>query len=606
MINKMREIAPVMMLVIIIAFVGGTIFLDWGMNVTGQGRATSAGKINGKEVPLEYFDRLVSMERLRMQELTQNVSAHQYRMIPRQVWNQEVNRVLLEDVIKSMKLGSTDDVVFEYLKRNPIPGLDTASIFQTDGRFDTTKYVQWLNTPQTYSMYPWMMDIEKQVREQILPGIKLEGLLKAGAFISSAELAYDHGLRNNKAAFEFVKIDIPKFRNADAEVSDKMVRDYYSANQGRFQQDEQAELYFVKIDKTATQKDELENLNEIKSVKSRIESGEYTFEDAAQAESDDEGSAMKGGSLGWFGKGAMVPEFEAAAFALEPGVISDPVKTTYGYHIIKVDERSEENGEIKVNARHILMKNFPSDETLDRLSDKAEDLVKEMKQKGFVEAAKADPSLTLDSTGLFKRGDSPSRLGSLSGAGSFAFNRKQGEISDVFDDENTFYVLSVKQRVKKGIAPLETVRPQIVEAIKDTLAKQEAQKFASEVLEKVKVGVVLAELEASDPRIVTGSIEDATAGGYLPQLGYASKAANAALNLDAGKVSGLIEDHNNICIVRVLSKSDPVEFNPSEPAIEQFAEMTRNQRKQSAYSEWYRGLQSQAKIVNNVDQFYLD
>ena len=606
MINKMREIAPAMMLVIIIAFVGGTIFLDWGMNVTGQGRATSAGKINGKDVPLEYFDRLVSVERMRMQEQSPNIPPQQYRMVPRQVWNQEVNRVLLEGVVKSMRLGSTDEEVFEYLKRNPIPGLDTASIFQTDGRFDTTKYVQWLNTPQTYSMYPWMMEIERQVREQIVPGMKLEGLLKAGAFVSPAELAYDHGQRNNRATFEYVKLNNRSFRSADAEVSDKMIRDYYAANQNRFQQDEQADLYFVRIAKTATEKDEQENLNEIKNVKKRIESGEYTFEEAAQRESDDEGSAEKGGSLGWFGKGAMVPEFEAVAFALKPGVISDPVKTMFGFHIIKVDERAEEDGAVRVNARHILLKNLPSDETLDKLSDKAEELRSEMLRKGFVEAAKSGQAAALDSTGLFKRGDPVPRLGSLSGAASFAFNRKQGEISDIFDDENAIYILSVKQRVRKGVAPLETVRPQIVEALRDTLAKQEARKFASEILEKVRAGATLAELEASDPRIITGIAEDATAFGHLPQIGHASRTANVALSLPQGRVSNRIEERDGFSIVRVLNRSELQEFNLADASVRQFAEMTKNQRRQTAYSEWHRNLQSQARIVSNVDQFYLD
>jgi len=606
MINKMREMAPVMMVVILIVFVGGTIFLDWGMNATGQGRATDVGKINGKKVPLMYFDNLVSMERMRMQEQNTDIPPAQYRMIPTQVWNQEVSRVLLEGVVKSMKLGSTDEEVFQYLKRNPLPGLDTASIFMTDGRFDTTKYVNWLSSPRTYVEFPFMLDVERQVRDQILPGQKIDALLKAGVFVSPAEVAYENALRNNKATFEFVKVESRNFRNESAEVSDDMIRNYYRENQSRFMQDEQADLYFVRVPKTATPADERATLQEMVDLKKQIESGEYTFEIAAQNESDDEGSASNGGDLGWFGRGAMVPEFEIAAFALEPGVISEPVKSMFGFHLIKVEERSEENDEIKIKARHILRKNLPSDETLDNLSDWTEELRKTMVQKGFAEAVNSNPSITLDSTGLFKRGVQPQKLGFLSGAASFAFNRKQGEISDILDSENALYILSIKEKIKKGAAPLERVRPQIVEALRDTLAMQEARVHAAAVLEKIKSGASLEDIAESNPTLITGTAADAVVMGFQPQLGFASRTASVALSLPEGKVSDIIEERGGFSIVRVLSKGETKELEPSSPDARQLAAMSRNQARQSAYGEWYRNLHSSAKIVSNVDQFYLD
>ncbi len=93
-------------------------------------------------------------------------------------------------------------------------------------------------------------------------------------------------------------------------------------------------------------------------VLKRVRAGE-DFAKLAKEFSTDPGNKDKGGDLGWFGRGAMVPEFEEAAFKLKPGEVSDLVQTKFGYHIIKLDERKTENKngkpEEQVHARHILI-----------------------------------------------------------------------------------------------------------------------------------------------------------------------------------------------------------------------------------------------------------
>lgn len=96
----------------------------------------------------------------------------------------------------------------------------------------------------------------------------------------------------------------------------------------------------------------------ISKIRERIVSGEQDLSYFARLYSNDPGSAAQGGSLGFFGRGQMVPEFESYAFKLEPGELSPVFETTYGFHILQVDERSPDGSQVK--ASHILISPQPS------------------------------------------------------------------------------------------------------------------------------------------------------------------------------------------------------------------------------------------------------
>lgn len=94
----------------------------------------------------------------------------------------------------------------------------------------------------------------------------------------------------------------------------------------------------------------------------QIKRGAATFEDIAERYSEDV-SAVQGGDLGYFKLSEMVPEFSAAVEKLEVGEVSDVVKTQFGYHIIKLEERiADETGDLQVRAKHILIRNQSIDE----------------------------------------------------------------------------------------------------------------------------------------------------------------------------------------------------------------------------------------------------
>lgn len=117
---------------------------------------------------------------------------------------------------------------------------------------------------------------------------------------------------------------------SEVTVTDEDARKYYDENTDEFQEKESVSAKHILVD----------SLEVCEDIKSKIEKEELSFEEAALKYSSCP-SKDQGGSLGVFGKGMMVPEFEEAAFKLELNKVSEPVKTQFGYHLIKVDAKNE-------------------------------------------------------------------------------------------------------------------------------------------------------------------------------------------------------------------------------------------------------------------------
>lgn len=155
------------------------------------------------------------------------------------------------------------------------------------------------------------------------PDFQVQSQYRSNEWLSSI---LENGIRNS------IKID------------DATIREYYESHKAEYERVHARHILIrfhgsaVPLKPDAKDLSDEEALAKAKELIARIKAGE-DFAKIAMAESDDNGAASNGGDLGWFGHGQMLPSVEDAAFKLQPGEISEPVKSQYGYHIILVVER---------------------------------------------------------------------------------------------------------------------------------------------------------------------------------------------------------------------------------------------------------------------------
>ncbi|MBN1130235.1 MAG: SurA N-terminal domain-containing protein [Chitinispirillaceae bacterium] len=621
MISKMREMAPVIMVIVLVSFVIGTILLDWGMNRGGASGATTnvAGKINGQEIPLTYFDRELESARQNMERGHADDEQLQSRELVRQVWEQQVSQVLLKDYFKKACLFASADEVFDYIKNNPPPGVDTNSNLMTDGKFDTAKYIAVLNDPRTYEYNPGLRVLEQQTRELIIPSRKLELLLTAPLVATRAELEHTYKAENEKAIFEYAYINAAAVRTGITDITEGMVADYYAAHQDSFQTEEMIDLYAVSFLKKAKANDTQMCFEELVEIRNRLLADKEpprpeAFAEEAMISSDDEGSAQNGGDIGFVRRGVMDREFERVAFSLGNGEISAPIKTQFGYHLVYVENKRKVGKTEEVKVRHILRRIVPSIETTDIIEEKADSLRRTMLDEGFAKAAAAasrlDSEIVFDSTGLFPRGAPIPGIGYVSGLGAFLFglDRKGGDtISERLENKGGYYLFSVTRRVPKGVMPFEAAVPRIRKIIADSLRAAALRSFAEKWVEKVAENTPLASLKKSDPSVISSGVTDTiTRMSQIPGIGSNTKVAAVAFALPVGKRSGLIDYNGTYFMVRPLWKGTPAAIDWGSQRTSMVAARMMGELRQQIYMKWYMDYRNRQKITSNLDRIYLD
>ena len=322
------------------------VFVFWGMTPKNQSMTGgSAAMVNGQVVSMARLQEVLERMRRdpRFQQYEQLGGDIGSKLMQQQALSQVVEMELMKQQAAKENIITTDAEVRDTIVAIPQ--------FQEQGRFSRSLYNNYLQAVGKTGA-----EFESEIRDQRALQRTVE-LFRAAMNPTPQELERETALSKMKANADFARFStdglVPAASINAAQSAawlatpenEKKAKEAYEARKTEFSTGEsvKARHILVKTEPSTSAEDDKKALEKAQQIVKEAKAPGANFAALAKKYSDDPGSKDKGGELGSFEKGRMVPEFEKVAFAAPIGEISEPVKSQFGYHIIQVEEKSPAN-----------------------------------------------------------------------------------------------------------------------------------------------------------------------------------------------------------------------------------------------------------------------
>jgi len=594
-LQQMRAKAAYIWIVIAVAFVGAYLFVDTS-GLLGLGpitTSTTVASVDGRDILYtRWVDASSQMAQQQEQQQGRGLTLDERRQVEDQAFNEMVSSILLENEYERRGIRVTDAEIVEMARYNPPPQFQQLPDLQTDGRFDAAKYQRFLASPAARQQ-GILVNLENYYRSEI-PKQKLFSQIAGDVYISDTRLWTIYKDTHDSATVSYLSFKPVPTKEEKTAVTDAEISAYYNAHKKDFERAGSATLSIVSIPRRPTAADTAETLAKTKALRDEIAKG-AKFEDVAKRESDDTSSGAKGGDLGRSVKGAYVKAFDDAIFSLPIGTMSQPVKTEFGFHIVRVDKRTADTA----YAHHLLklVKQGDSAATkTDRLADQlATQAAGSIVASAFDTTAKAIGLLISRIT--VTEGQAAEYLGrQVPSASAWAFSGVAvGESSDLFDDEAAYYLVRLDSIRDGGAQNLAVVKDEV----RDLVARQKALDAVipkAQAMAKEAAGSTLeaAATTAGRPVEKDGPFARSTP---VAAFGFVSEVSGAAFTLTVGAVSEPVRTEDAVFVIRVDKRVSADTAKWSMQKSTQRLQVTNSMRDQKVRI-YLDNLRKAAKIVD--------
>jgi peptidyl-prolyl cis-trans isomerase D len=607
--------------VVIAAFIGTT-FLVWGKgSITGSNDPNAVATVNGEEIPLARYQRLyrsyldfyrqIYKERFTL-ELAEKLGVSQ------QVLNDLIQEALVRQQAERDGIRVGDQELRERIQ--------SLKAFQEDGVFSRELYLRRLVQAK---LDPSAFEADQ--RADILRK-KVEAMVKGSAKVSEAEIRQAHAVKKEQIRANWLLVETEPIK-AKVQVTDEELQSYLKDHQAEFRRPERRRIQYVLVSPAAMpvsvsdqeveayyrdhgqeferprrvrpahilarvppvggSEAETKTKEKIETALKKIKAG-ADFAQVAKEISEDPGSAPNGGDLGFVARGELVQPFDQVVFSLKKGeVASEPVRTAFGYHAIKLlDVQEATKRTLKEVAGEIRAKLQAerSDRSARAKADEARQTL--LGSKDFLSDARRLGVQAREV--LVARGEPIEGIGRVAEIEDAAFSVTLGGTSAVLKGPTGYLVFRVSEEIPAAVPPLAEIKGVVAESVKRQKAEAQARDQAQALSKTAESAPDLMAL-AKRHGVPAGDTGFFSRSGQPGDKDLPQEVSRAAFLLGSGSTSQPIPTARGVYLVRVVERRPPdlSELAKERAEIErQFIEQKRNR----IWEAYVAALKAEAKI----------
>ena len=574
----------------VIAFIPGNL----GSDLTGTPGKGVVAKVDGEDITAEEVRETA---RGMLQQQGAQLGANASMLLPffaQRAADQLVDRQALVAEAQHMGLKATPQEVKDELQHGRY-----SEIFFPGGTFIGEAEYQGLL--QQHNLIP--ATFEDSVGKEILIS-KLQALITGSASVSDAAIRQEFDKQNTKVKFEYavlsqddikkglhptteelkafydshqknyansvpekrkvkyVMIDLSRIQGG-VQVTHDELQSYYNQHRDQYRVAEQAKVSHILIktplpgpDGKVDEKGVAEAQRRAEDLLKQLKAG-AKFEDLARKYSEDPGSAKEGGSLGSIGKGRTVPEFEKAAFSLPKGQISDLVKSSYGFHIIRVDDRQDAHMKTLEEVKDQIEPNLKQQKAQQIAQKQAEELLQQAKTQGLDAAASAK-GMSVITSEFFGRKDMLPGLGPAPQFMDAVFTTAEKSPPEMAATSQGFAVFDLLEVKPQSTPTFEEIRTRVEQEFKNERSSVLLSQKAQELSDRAKAEHDLKKA-AKELGAVVKTSEFVSPDGQVPDIGSMTGPAAVAFSMKPGDISGPINSGANGVVIAITEVQAPSE-----------------------------------------------
>ena len=529
---------------------------------------------------------------------------------------------LVSQEAKKIGLDVTEKEVQDKIMSNPA--------FQFRGRFDESRYRSVL---QNHHMTP--EEFEVLVAREMIQD-KVEQLLTTLSPVTDQEIQEQYTFANEKVKISYVEFKPDQFKNKvkvelaglekyfednkeayrvpekirmayvvfdpdaykdQVKISEDQLKDYYEDNLDTFREKKQVKARHIlfMLAENASKEEEDKVKQKATAVLQQARAG-ADFGELAKKNTEDPSGKENGGDLGYFSQGQMVKPFEEAAFKLKKDEISDLVRTSFGYHLIKVEDVKEAKTKSLEEARAEILSMLQKTATTDAAHERALSFVDKMPYQADLLKYAAESKVPVKETGYFSQKEAIPEIGTNEKLKQTLFSMERDEPSDLVDAGGKFYMFQVKDKKPSALPALDEVKDKVREDYVLSIANQAAKSAGEDYLKALKEGKDWAAL-AKERSLETKTTEFISRQETIPQIGYFQELQEAAFSLSQNKryADSVFQNDKGVFVIRWEGDQD-IDKNKFEEEKKSYRDMLVRLKNQSLFKEWIEHIKSRAKI----------